>query len=71
MYVGSSNCLVLIPQTIGEFDSLQIEQGPASIWYLHTCSTAFSEYNSFLLHEASTYIFQDMIKDLKVPFCDK
>ena len=44
---------------------LQIEQGPANI---QTCSTAFSEHKSFLLHEASTYIFQDMTKDLEVPF---
>ena len=32
------------------------------------CSTTFSEHKSFILHEASTYIFQDMTKDLEVPF---
>ena len=50
------------------FDFLQIEQGPANIWYVQTHSTAFSKHKSFLLHEASTYIFQDMTNDLEVPF---
>ena len=49
------------------FDFLQIEQGPANIWYVQTCSTALSEHKSFILHEAFTYIFHDMTKDLEVP----
>ena len=34
---------------------------------LQTCSTAISEHKIFQLHEVSTYIFQDMTKDLEVP----
>ena len=49
------------------FDFLQIEQGPPNIGYVQSC-TALSEHKSFLLHEASTYIFQDTTKDLEVPF---
>ena len=50
------------------FDLLQKGQSHASISYVQTYSTAFSEHKHFLLHEASTHIFQDMTKDLEVPF---
>ena len=51
------------------FDFLQMEEGPANIQYVQTCNYAFSEHKKFfLLHEAFTCIFQDMTKDLEVPF---
>ena len=46
------------------FGFLQIEQGQANIRYVQTCSTAFFEHKSFLLHDTSTYIFQDIAKTL-------
>ena len=36
--------------------------------YVQTCSIPFLSI-SFLLHEASIYIFQDMTKDLEVSLC--
>ena len=53
------------------FVFLQVGQDTANVWCVQTCSTVFAWYKSFLLHEASTYIFQDMTNDLEVPFVPK
>ena len=49
------------------FGYLKIEQGPANILYYRLVVLPFLSI-CISLHEASTYIFQDMTKDLEVPF---
>ena len=67
-YITDVSWISLKPEC-HSFDFLQIKQGPANIQYVQACSTAFSEHTSFfLLYEASTYIFEDMTKDIEVPF---